>query len=300
MSKASSEKKPSPRKRKKLALGKGLDALIPSARPSTGTGELPTHFSCDIDRIRPNRYQPRRHFPEAELDELTASIRSQGVLQPLLVRRHDDGYELVAGERRLRAARRAGLQQVPVILKDVTDGEMLEMSIVENIQREDFNPIEEADAYHRLMNEFGLTQDMAAARVGKSRSAVANFLRLRQLADPIKESIVESRISMGHARALLGLEDAVLRERAWRTVLAKGLSVRDTERLVRKLKAPPPPKPKPDGATVGRHLSAVADDLSRHYGTKVSIHRSGRRGKVEIEFYGDDDLDRLLGLLKPE
>lgn len=300
MTKATPNKSTAPRKRKKLALGKGLDALIPSSKTSVEDRGQRDFFECDIDVIRPNRYQPRRHFDETDLDELSASIRSQGIIQPLLVRRVDSGYELVAGERRLRAAKRAGLSRVPVVLKDVSEAEMLEMSIVENIQREDFNPIEEADAYHRLMSEFGLTQDQAAARVGKSRSAVANFLRLRQLSDDIKASIIEDRITMGHARALLGVEDPAARNQAWRTVVAKGLSVRETEQLIRRLKQAPKRRPKPQPTTLDRQLAALGEDLSRHFGTKVSISRFGRKGKVEIEFYGSEDLDRLIGLLKPD
>jgi ParB family chromosome partitioning protein len=230
--------------------------------------------------------------------DLAASIRAQGVIQPLLVRKDGTSYELVAGERRLRAAKMAGLSQVPVVIKDITNGEMLEMSIVENIQRADFNPIEEANAYHRLMTEFGLTQDQAAERVGKSRSAVANFLRLRQLDDAIQTSIVEGAISMGHARALLGLESIPGRRSAWRTIIAKKLSVRETEQMIRKLKSAPPKPAKRPPNEVDRHLSMLAEDLSRYYGTKVTIQRQKKSGTVAIEFYNDDDLDRLLRLLK--
>jgi ParB family transcriptional regulator, chromosome partitioning protein len=284
------------RKRKKMALGKGLEALIP------GVDETPEeardYLLCDVALIKPNRYQPRRHFAEKDMEDLAASIRAQGVIQPLLVRRDGDGYELVAGERRLRAAKMAGLSQVPVVVKDISQAEMLEMSIVENIQRADFNPIEEANAYHRLMTEFGLTQDQAAERVGKSRSAVANFLRLRQLDDAIKTSIIESRISMGHARALLGLEDPALRLAAWRTIIDQNLSVRETEMLIRKRKTAPAKPAKRPPTEMDRHLASLADDLSRYYGTKVTIQRQKKSGTVAIEFYSDEDLDRLLQLLK--
>jgi len=285
------------RKRKKLALGKGLEALIPGDAPAQ---DSPGYLLCDVARIKPNRYQPRRKFAEEDLAELAASIRAQGIIQPLLVRKDGDGYELVAGERRLRAARIAELPKVPVVVKDISNAEMLEMSIVENIQREDFNPIEEAEAYHRLMTEFGLTQDQAAARVGKSRSAVANFLRLRQLEDAIKTSIIDGDISMGHARALLGLDDSAERLSAWRTITSKKLSVRETEQMIRRYRTPPPKK-KPAGrgpTPMERHLASLAEDLSRYYGTKVSIQRQKSRGTVAIEFYSDDDLDRLLSLLK--
>ena len=284
------------RKRKKMALGKGLEALIPGVpEPSD---EARDYLLCDVAQIKPNRYQPRRHFAEGEMAELAASIRAQGIIQPLLVRKDGDGYELVAGERRLRAAKMAGLSEVPIVVKDIGHAEMLEMSIVENIQRADFNPIEEANAYHRLMTEFGLTQDQAAERVGKSRSAVANFLRLRQLDDAIKTSIIEGEISMGHARALLGLEDPPTRLAAWRAILNKHLSVRETEELIRKRKAAPPKPAKKPPNEVERHLAYLAEDLSRYYGTKVTIQRQKKRGTVAIEFYSDEDLDRLLGLLK--
>jgi len=291
---ASTEK--NTRKRKKMALGKGLAALIPGG--SDLSDDARDYFLCDVAIIKPNRYQPRRHFAEKDMADLAASIRAQGVIQPLLVRKDGSGYELVAGERRLRAAKMAGLPKVPVVIKDITHAEMLEMSIVENIQRADFNPIEEANAYHQLMTEFGLTQDQAAERVGKSRSAVANFLRLRQLGDIIQTSIIEGAISMGHARALLGLEDAPERLSAWRTIIAKKLSVRETEQMIRKLKSTPPKPAKKQSTEVERHIASLAEDLSRYYGTKVTIHQQKKRGTVAIEFYNDDDLDRLLSLLK--
>ncbi len=301
--KAAKTKSPSAmgrRKPRKMALGRGLDALLPGGR-TEGQSPARSDRTCAVDMIRPNRHQPRRHFAEDEMAELAASIKAQGIIQPLLVRKDTTGYELVAGERRLRAAKMVGLTEVPVIVKDLTDAEMLEVSIVENIQREDFNPIEEADAYHRLMNEFGLTQNQAAARVGKSRSAVANMLRLRQLEAPIKESIVAGTISMGHARALLGLTSATERQGAWRAIVSRRLSVRETEKLIRKRKTAPRAKPvsKPS-SSLDRHLASVSEELSRVYGTKVSIQRQGRRGSVAIEFYSDDDLDRLFRLLKKE
>lgn len=287
---------PGTAKRKKLALGKGLGALIPNVETARET--RPDYFFCDIDLIRPNRFQPRQRFAEAELEDLRDSIKEQGILQPLLVRKDKNGYELIAGERRLRAAKLAGLAQVPVVLKKISDSKLLEMSIVENIQRENFNPIEEAEAYHRLIAEFSLTQDQAANRVGKSRSAVANFLRLRQLPDAIKESIREGSLSMGHARALLGISAADQQLTTWRAVVAKNLSVRQTEALIRRLKSEKK-RPKVTAATSeDRYFSDMAQELSRHFGTKVMIRKSGQRGKVEIDFYSHDDLDRLIGLLK--
>lgn len=279
--------------RKKRVLGRGLDALFPDI------GSMDTKardfFQCDIDVIRPNPYQPRRKFAEEELAALSNSIKEQGILQPLLVRRNSNGYELIAGERRLRASKMAGLSQVPVVVREITDTELLEASIVENIQREDLNPMEEAEAYQRLMDEFKMTQQQVAHRVSKSRSAVANFLRLCQLPRPIKESLMENVLSMGHARALLGMENAALQTKVWQTVISKGLSVRQTEALVKKLKSRPREKsPKPNES----YFQTVAEDLSRRFGTKVNIKKNGEKGKVEIEFYSNDDLDRLFGLLQ--
>jgi ParB family chromosome partitioning protein len=198
----------------------------------------------------------------------------------------------------LRAAKKAGLSQVPVVIKRIADSKLLELSIVENIQRTNINPIEESEAYHRLITEFKLTQDEVAARVGKSRSAVANFLRLRQLPEPIKTSIQEYQLTMGHARALLGIENSTQQMAAWRTVVKKNLSVRETENLIRSLKKE---KKKPKASrksTEALHMQSLADDLSRHFGTKVIIKRRGQVGRVEIEFYSDADLDRLIERLR--
>ena len=285
------------RQRKKVALGRGLDALIPDlSQEKAGSRDF---FSCEIDRIRPNRYQPRRHFSETDLDELRRSIAEQGILQPLLVRPDGRGYELIAGERRLRAAKMAGLTAVPVMVKTISDSELLAVSIIENIQRADLNPLEEADAYHRLMTEFSLTQEQVADRVGKGRPTVANFLRLRSLAEPIQASILSGELSMGHARALLSAESGARQLAAWRRVIKEGLSVRETEALVRRLKNEAPPE-KPVRAPEDPYFSDLAERLSRRFGTRVKIQRRGKKGKLEIEFYSDDDLDRLLALLGRE
>jgi ParB family chromosome partitioning protein len=285
-----------PVRRKKVALGRGLGALIPEIEEAD---ERPRDFFyCDITLIRPNRFQPRMQYPEDELNELSQSIKEQGILQPLLVREEDDDYELIAGERRLRAAKKAGLAQVPVVIKRIGDSKLLELSIVENIQRANFNPIEESEAYHRLITEFNLTQDQAATRIGKSRSAIANFLRLRQLPEQIKASILDASLTMGHARALLGIENSAQQLAAWRAVVKKGLSVRETENLIRSLKDE---KKKPKAAkkrSEDRYLMGLAEDLSRHFGTKIMIKKRGQRGKVEIEFYSNDDLDRLIQRLQ--
>ena len=289
--------KRSPAKRKKLGLGKGLNALIPEIESIDNNSET-EFFHCDINLITPNRYQPRLNFSKDELEDLSGSIKEQGVLQPLLVRKNKTGYELIAGERRLRASKMAGLDKVPVIIKDISDTELLELSIVENIQRENLNAIEEADAYQRLIDEFDFTQEQVATRVGKSRSAVANFLRLRQLNDPIKLNIIDGTLSMGHARALLGAESASQQEAVWKEIISKGLSVRQAESLIKKLKSQKKKSKKPTFSTDENYFKSITEDLSRRFGTKVEIKRKGKKGKVEIEFYGNEDLGRLIDLLK--
>ena len=283
------------KKRKKLALGKGLGALIPDISTA---GDMETdYFYCKVSLIRPNRYQPRKKFKEKELAALSASIKEQGIIQPLLIRRIEDGYELVAGERRLRAAKLAGYRDVPCVIKDLTEKQLLEMSLVENIQRENLNPMEEADAYHRLISEFELTQEDVAIHVGKSRSAVANFLRLRQLPESIKESIVDGALSMGHARALLGISNKAQQSAVWRAVVSKGLSVRETESLVNRFKKESGDSKKRKEGSDEIYFINISEELSRSFGTKVKIRRRGQKGKVEIEFYSNEDLDRLLHLL---
>jgi len=284
-------------KRKKMVLGRGIEALIPDIDPaqSDSSGE---YFTCDVRLIRPNPFQPRMRFSQEELDELSRSILEQGILQPLMVRKAETGYELIAGERRLRAARMAGMNEVPVVIKNVSDGQLLEISIIENIQRQDLNALEEAEAYNRLMDEFHLTQEEVAVRVGKSRSAIANFLRLRQLPEPIKASLLDGTLTMGHARALLGADTPAQQIAAWKAVIAKGLSVRETEALVKRLKNQKSEDRNSPPKSFDVYLSSLANDLSQDFGTRVKIKRKGRKGRVEIEFYSDDDLDRLIGLLK--
>ncbi|NOY70247.1 MAG: ParB/RepB/Spo0J family partition protein [Deltaproteobacteria bacterium] len=285
------------KKRKRMGLGKGLDALFPDIGKVSETKDA-DYFFCDTRKIRPNPYQPRREFAENEMAELADSVKSRGVLQPLLVRRAGDGYELIAGERRLRAAKIAGLKDVPVIVHEIEDDQLLELSIIENIQRENLNPMEEAEAYHRLINEFGLIQEQVAQRVGKSRSAVANFLRLNQLPDEIKASLRKGKLAMGHARALLAAETPAIQRTAWQTVVSKNLSVRETEKLVVKLNAQKDMPKQNEKGPDDIYFSSVEEELGRHFGTKVQIKRQGKKGKVEIEFYGNEDLDRLLSLLK--
>jgi ParB family transcriptional regulator, chromosome partitioning protein len=275
------------------ALGRGLSALIPD-QPSTSAprdhaGEV------DLDRIDPNPRQPRLSFDDAGLDELAASIRTSGLVQPIVVRRIADRYQIVAGERRWRAAQRAGLLKVPIVVRDVPDDKLLEIALIENIQREDLNPIDEALAYRRLADESGMTQEEIAAAVGKDRATVANHIRLLRLPDTVKGEVAAGRLSMGHARALLGLEDSALLDKAARDVLRRSLSVRETEALVRRLAAgPKEPSPEP---TKDVHTRDAEDRLRLALGTRVNIKRKGKGGRVEIEFVSEDELIRLYDII---
>lgn len=285
------------KKRKKNALGRGLNALFPDIGDSVDSKDS-DYFLCDIDIIKPNPYQPRRTFSKDDLEELGRSIKEQGIIQPVIVRKNETGYELVAGERRLRASKASGLKKIPAVVKDATDLELLQMSIVENIQRQDLNPMEEAEAYQRLMDEFNLTQEQAAKKIGKNRSTVANFIRLCRLPEEIKARLREKVLTMGHARALLSLETSAKLNLAFKTVVSKRLSVRETEALVKKMKSKrkPPKKTREDSNDI--YFSHLAEELSRQLGTKVRIKRNGQKGKLEIEFFNNDDLDKLLDILK--
>lgn len=278
------------------ALGRGLEALIPGAGkpagPSTADPQVFHERELSLESISRNPRQPRTTFDEAALDELAASIRAQGIIQPLLVRSLTDGrYELVAGERRLRAAERAGLRAVPVVVREMSDDESLEIALIENLQRADLSPLEEAAAYERLMRDFGLTQEQVAERVGKSRPAIANTLRLLKLPEPIRHELARGRLTAGHARALLAIDDADAQLRTARQIVARQMSVRDAEKLT------PSPRRAPEPAR-DPHRHALERDLSAALGTRVRIHPRGRGGRIEIEYYSLAELqglaDRLL------
>jgi ParB family chromosome partitioning protein len=280
------------------ALGKGLSALIPDAPETPRQGAL----EVDIDLLAPNTQQPRLQMDDAKLVELSESIRANGVIQPILVRRTGSTYRIIAGERRWRAALRAGLLKVPIVVRDVREGsekQLLELALVENIQREDLNPVDEALAYQRLADEFGLTQDQIAAAVGKDRSSVANYLRLLKLPDEVRGDLATGTLSMGHARALLALPDHAAQRQAAREVIAKALSVRDTEALVRKLLSRPPTtgqRPQPPAAShhpADVHTRAAEDRMRFALGTKVRIVRKGTGGTIEIDFGSETELNRL-------
>jgi len=275
------------------ALGKGLGALIPDKSPAETEGKR-TFFTCGIEEIQPNPFQPRKIFSDEPLQELVQSIREKGILQPLLVRRKGDHYELIAGERRWRAAQKAGIKDIPILVRDVSESELLELSLIENIQRENLNPIEEAEAYKGLMDQFHLTQEDISQKVGKDRATVANSLRLLKLPPEIKQSLSEGKVSVGHARALLGLESPEKQRMAWRKVLAGGLSVRQTENLIKRLRTKNPVGSGKSSSEWG----ALVEELQRSLGTRVRILGRRKRGKIEIEFYSPEELERILDLLR--
>ena len=274
-------------------LGKGLGALIPTGeeKPGAGVSEVP------IKEIRPNPYQPRRAFPEDKMKELVASVRARGILSPVILRRWMDGYELIAGERRWRAAKEAGLKTIPALIREVSSDEILEIALIENLQREDLNPLEEAEAYQRLMQDHGLTQEEIARRVGRDRASVANSLRLLQLPAQLKDDLAHDRLTMGHARALLGLEGEGDQIRGRNFVISRGLSVRETERWVRTQKERRQRKPRVRDRAMNPEWKAIEDDLRRILGTQVKVAKAKRGGRLEIEFYSEKDLDRIWRLI---
>ncbi len=286
-----------PKSVKRPALGRGLGALIPGGSPAERRGIL----MLGIEEIGPDRKQPRRHFAEDHLVELAESIKAKGVLLPVLVRRGQGGtgYILIAGERRWRAAQKAGLRELPAMVREVTEAEAFELALIENIQREDLNPVEEAEAYQRLVDDHGLTQEKLAERVGKDRSTVANSLRLLRLPEAIKQAIVNGALSMGHARALLGLADPGDLEKAAQKVIEEGLSVRAVEQLVQRLKSKQGEKTgaKAEATAATR---AVVERLQRKLGTKVELKDRAGRGEMVLRYDGYGDLDRILALILGE
>lgn len=288
-------------------LGKGLDSLIPNAvgeskntkKVSSATQNKKEESATPdtvvkITMVEPNREQPRKNFDEDALMELAESIKQFGLLQPILVQDRKDHYEIIAGERRWRAAKLAGLKEVPVIIKNLTEQEIVEISLIENIQRENLNPIEEAQAYKRLLNEFNLKQDEVAERVSKSRTAVTNSMRLLKLCDEVQQMVINEMITTGHARALLAIEDAEQQYSVAQRIFDEKLSVRDVEKLVKNLNKPEKPK-KEENKTLEVIYSDIEEKLKQALSTKVVVSSKGNgAGKIEIEFYSHDDLDRLV------
>ncbi len=278
---------------KHTGLGKGLDALIPTGETTvTSAGGV---MQIPVEQIQPNPHQPRIHFNETDLSELADSIREHGVLQPLVVMSVDGGYQLIAGERRLQASKLAGLKTVPAILRQATKQELLELALIENIQRADLNALEEAEAYRQLTEDFNLSHEAVARRVGKSRVAVTNTLRLLGVAPAVKQALVDGKITEGHARALLGLSSARAQESALQTVVKLDMSVRQTEGLVKKLGGAKPSSKKKAGPSPD--VSDIEQRLRASLGTKVALRHSKKGGTVTIHYYSDEELDALLGKL---
>jgi ParB family chromosome partitioning protein len=295
---------------KKNGLGKGLDSLITDKVNKPGTTAKSTEMKepgtdatmISINKVEPNRDQPRKKFDEDALLELAESIKQFGVLQPLLVQKRDDYYEIIAGERRWRAAKIAGIKEVPVIVKQLTEQEIMEISLIENIQREDLNPIEEALAYKRLLTEFDLKQDEVAERVSKSRTAVTNAMRLLKLDERVQQMVIDEMLTTGHARALLGIEDPEKQYVTAQKIFDEKLSVRDTEKLVKNLQNEKKITPQEE-KKVDPKLEAIYKDLEEQMkgilGTKVAINaKNEKSGKLEIEYYSQDELDRIIDLLR--
>ncbi|HEX7997323.1 MAG TPA: ParB/RepB/Spo0J family partition protein [Pyrinomonadaceae bacterium] len=278
-------------------LGRGLSALL-SESAATNSEEL---LEIDIDLIEPNSAQPRTNFNEERLNDLAQSIRSNGIVQPLLVRRRGARYQLIAGERRWRAAQRAGLQRVPAVVRDIPDDKLLELALIENIQRQELNAIEEAHAYKRLIETLGLTQETVAQRVGRDRSFITNYLRLLRLPEDIQRLVEEEKITMGHARALLGVDDADMQRRVAQNVIEQSLSVRETERAIKRIiaGATPAAATQPPPTRDDANIRAAENKLRRRLGTQVRVmpSQTGVGGKIEIEYYNETDLDRLYQLL---
>ena len=278
---------------KRPALGKGLSALIPDV-PEVRSGSAPTEV--DVDQISPNEHQPRHRFEDVRLDELAQSIKANGVIQPIVVRKVDGGYRIIAGERRWRAAQRAGLTRVPVVIKEVaagSDAQLLEMALIENIQREDLNPIDQAAAYEKLSTDFRMTQEEIAAAVGKDRSSVANHMRLLKLPQEVRAEVASGRLSMGHARALIAIADEASQRQIAREVIARNLSVRETEAMVKRIGTDGPASKPAAAVPTDVHTRAAEDKLKMALGTRVRINRKGKGGRIEIDFGSEDELQRL-------
>ena len=277
---------------KRVALGKGLGALIPEFEKE----ESRTLLFCGIEEIVPNRSQPRKHFDESKLQELAESIKEKGILEPLIVRRIDGGYELIVGERRWRAAQKAGLKEVPVLVKEIEGREVLEFSLIENLQREDLNPIEEAEAFKRLIEEFNLSQGELATRIGKDRTTIANVLRLLKLPSEIRNHLLQNRITSGHARAILSLETKEKQKELCALIIRRDLSVREAEALAKRWSEKPKRAvtPAKERSDLESQFNSLQDSLRRHLGTKVHITQKGKRGKIEIEYYSFEDLERIM------
>jgi ParB family transcriptional regulator, chromosome partitioning protein len=279
----------------KRALGRGLSALIPQRDVVFVKNSAETIINIPLSQVKANKYQPRAEFNKEKLNDLVNSIKEKGVIQPVLVRRTIDGYELIAGERRLRAAAMLKLESIPAIVKDVNDVDMLEIALIENIQREELNPIEEAKAFERLTTEFNFTQDKIAQMLGKDKSTISNAIRLLGLPQKIQEHISKGIITAGHAKALLGLPAENEQYRVCNVVISKGLSVRETEKLIERRRAEAGTQKKP--VNRDHNLDSIATEMQQALGTRVKIFHGKKRGSIQIEYYSVEDLNRILDII---
>lgn len=279
----------------KKGLGRGLNSLFDEAPDEEESDNV---VSLKINSIEPNKNQPRKQFDKEKLDALTESIKEHGLIQPIIVVKNNDMYKIVAGERRWRAAKKAGLTEIPVVIRNYTDSEVAQIALIENLQREDLNPIEEAIGYQSLINDYNMTQEAVSSRIGKSRSAIANSIRLLSLDKPIQSKLISGEITSGHARALLSIENTDIRMTVLDNIISKGLNVRQAEALAKQLQNAKPEKNKPIiNEQVKAQLDEIENGLSSRLGTKVKLIHNNKRGKIEIEYFGNDDLERILNLI---
>lgn len=281
----------------KSKLGRGLGSFF-DEEPEIKTGD--TVETLRITQVEPNKNQPRHSFNDDKIEELSESIKEHGVIQPIIVVKNNDMYKIVAGERRWRAAKKAGLKEIPAVVRDYSEFEIAQIALIENLQRENLNPIEEALGYQTLINKFSMTQEDVSTKIGKSRSAIANSIRLLSLDEPIREKLVSGEISSGHARALLSVEIPEIRMALLESIISKGLNVRQTETLAKQLQSAKPRKKKAPSINeqLKAQLSVLENRLSSYLGTKVTLVHDKKKGKIEIEYYGNEDLDRILSLIE--
>lgn len=280
----------------KAKLGRGLGSLFDEPQIADNSDAVET---LRITLVEPNKNQPRRSFDDEKIDELSESIKIHGVIQPIIVVRNDDRYKIVAGERRWRAAKKAGLKEIPAVIRNYTEFEIAQIALIENLQRENLNPIEEALGYRTLMDKFNMTQEDVSDKIGKSRSAIANTVRLLALDEPIRQKLISGEISSGHARALLTVETPKTRIAILEAIIEKGLNVRQTEALVKQLQKSAPKKKKPElNEQIKAQIAILEDRLSSKLGTKVTLSHDTKKGKIEIEYYGNDDLDRIISIIE--
>jgi ParB family chromosome partitioning protein len=282
---------------KKFGLGKGLGALIPEEEIKEEKNYKSQGTLISINKIKPNKDQPRKYFDNEKIMELAESIKQHGLIQPLVVKKEGEFYSIIAGERRWRAAKLAGVKELPTIIMDLSDEKLLEISLIENIQREDLNPIEEGKAYQRLLEDFKLTQEDLAIKIGKSRTAIANTIRLLNLDERVQNYIIEGILTEGHGRSILGLKDSKRQNEVAQLVIDENLSVRETERYIKELNNPKEERKSNNSEPINPYYRDIQNKLQNYFGTKVNINSKKNKGKIEIEYYSEDDLQRILDII---